>query len=121
VAFELRQTQLLIAAKIQFPDFCISLLALLSDNSAEMLETPGITRNLKLLIESSGKMKNFTDGRQPMNRRNEEFYDHSNQFLAKLLKLLPTKIVPLTISQQFEVAKTNRLINAPMNTKPDGP
>ena len=84
-----------------------------------MTETPGITHNPKLQIESSGEMKVSKDSRQPHNPRNAEFHDQSNAFLNKILKLLPTKIIPMTISQQFEAAKTNRLISTPLGTKAD--
>jgi hypothetical protein len=58
-------------------------------------------------------MKPSKDPRQPMNPRNNHSYDYFQNDLGKLLELLPVKIKPLTISQQFEVTKMNRLLSAP--------
>jgi hypothetical protein len=59
------------------------------------------------------------DHRQPNNPRNNFAHDEANLFLKKILKLLPEKPIPLTLSQQFQVAKTNRLLNTPLGGKPN--
>jgi hypothetical protein len=64
-------------------------------------------------------MSPTNDHRQPNNPRNNLAHDEANLFLRKLLKLLPAKPIPLTLSQQFQVAKMDRLLNTPLGQKPD--
>jgi hypothetical protein len=61
------------------------------------------------------------DSRQLHNLRNVATHEDRDRYLQTLLKMLPTKIIPLTLSQQFQVAKMNRLISTPITQKPDTP
>jgi hypothetical protein len=58
------------------------------------------------------------DHRQHGNPRNVEFHDNSQRFLKKLLKMLPVKPQPLSISQQLEVTKLIEAQNTPVTGKP---
>lgn len=58
------------------------------------------------------------DHRQPHNPRNNLFHDEAGAYLQSLLKLIPKKPVPLTMSQQFGMAQLKRLENAPITEIP---
>jgi len=63
-------------------------------------------------------MRTLKDHRQPNNPRNNRDHDEVTDHLDSLLQLLPVKPIPLTISQQFQIAQLMRIESTPITEKP---
>ena len=59
------------------------------------------------------------DHRQPNNPRNIQAHEESNRFLESLMRLLPVKPIPLTLSQQLKMTQLVKLENSPSTEKPN--
>jgi hypothetical protein len=64
-------------------------------------------------------MNNHRAAKAPHPYAKNQGFSRDGDNLRELLALLPTKVLPMSISQQFQVAKLNRLLSAPPTQAPD--